>query len=432
MSESKTEYPIIPPEDGSARRILPSIKNNFRLKNTFAALRHRNYRIWFWGQMISLFGSWMQNTALAFFVYELTKSPAFLGYVGFAGGIPAWILTFYAGVAADRFDRRKILIYTQSGMMFLSLILSLLTITGIIESWHILLISAGMGTMNTFDAPARHAFVNEMVPREDMVNAIALNSTMFNTATSIGPALGGIIYALLGPAACFVINTVSFMAVLIGLLRMNVKPIEKAKERNSVFKDIKEGFGYLFAQKTIMAFVLIVITISLFGISLVTIFPAWAVNILSGDATTNGFMQSARGVGAVIFALIIATVNKYVVRGRILSYAALAVPIVIIVFSFNRSFVITLLLLALLGGLMIVIYNLCNGLIQTLVDEKFRGRIMSLYTFSFLAFAPLGSLLIGSEAELVGIPTAVQINGIILLLIFSFIIYRFPRLKKII
>jgi MFS family permease len=177
---------------------------------------------------------------------------------------------------------------------------------------------------------------------------------------------------------------------------------------------------------------LIVITISLFGISLVTIFPAWAVNILNGDATTNGFMQSARGVGAVIFALIIATVNKYVVRGRILSYAALAVPIVIIVFSFNRSFVITLLLLALLGGLMIVIYNLCNGLIQTLVDEKFRGRIMSLYTFSFLAFAPLGSLLIGSEAELVGIPTAVQINGIILLLIFSFIIYRFPRLKKII
>ncbi|MGK9475389.1 MFS transporter [Melioribacter sp. OK-6-Me] len=431
MSKSKLEYPIIPPEDGSTKRILPAIRKNFRLKNTFAALGYRNYRIWFWGQMISLFGSWMQSTALAFFVYELTKSPAFLGYVGFAGGIPAWILTFYAGVIADRFDRRKILIYTQLGMMVLSLILSLLTITGIIESWHILLIAAGMGMMNTFDAPARHAFVNDMVPREDMVNAIALNSTMFNTATSIGPALGGIIYALLGPAACFIINTISFMAVLIGLLRMNIVSIKKTIRTNSVLKDIKEGFKYLFTQKTIMAFVLIVSAVSLFGISLVTIFPAWAVKILNGDATTNGFMQSARGVGAVIFSLIIATINKYVVRGRLLSYAILAVPLVIILFSFNRSLLLTILLLVLLGGLMIVIYNLCNGLIQTLVDEKFRGRIMSLYTFSFLAFAPLGSLLIGSEAELVGIPSAVLLNGIILLLIYLLIIYRFPRLKSV-
>ncbi len=431
MSKRKLEYPIIPPEDGSTKRILPSIRKNFRLRDTFAALGYRNYKIWFWGQMVSLFGSWMQSTALSFFVYELTKSPAYLGYVGFAGGIPAWILTFYAGVVADRFDRRKILIYTQSGMMFLSLVLSLLTITGIIESWHILLIAVGMGIMNTFDAPARHAFVNDMVPREDMVNAIALNSTMFNTATSIGPALGGIIYALLGPAACFVINTISFMAVLISLLRMNIVPVKKTIRTNSVLKDITEGFKYLFTQKTIMTFVLIVSTLSLFGISLVTIFPAWAVNILNGDSTTNGFMQSARGVGAVIFALIIATVNKYVVRGRFLTYAILAVPLVIILFSFNRSLLFTIPLLVLLGGLMIVIYNLCNGLIQTLVDEKFRGRIMSLYTFSFLAFAPLGSLLIGSEAELVGIPSAVLLNGIILLLIYLLIIYRYPRLKNI-
>lgn len=422
---------VLPPEDGSIKRFIPELRSTFSLGNTFAALKHSNYRLWFWGQMISLFGSWMQTTALAFFVFELTHSPAFLGYVGFASGIPAWIFTFVAGAAADRFERRKILIYTQTGMMLLSILLVALTFTNIIEPWHIIIIAACMGIMNAFDAPSRHAFVNELVSKENLVNAIALNSTMFNLATSIGPAFGGIIYALLGPAWCFLINSASFLAVLVGLFRMKLKPFTRVKNNSSISYEIKEGFKYLLTQKSIMVFVLITATLSLFGMALVTLFPAWAVQILHGDSTTNGFLQSARGVGAVLFALIIASINKNIVRGKMLSYSTLLIPLFIIAFSFNRSLFISLLLLVIIGGLMISIYNLSNGLIQTMVSENFRGRMMSIYSFSFLAFTPLGSLFIGSIAEHFNSEIAILINGIILLAVFIVLRIYYPKLERI-
>ncbi|MBM4172317.1 MAG: MFS transporter [Ignavibacteria bacterium] len=416
-------------------QILPSEQkyfNKFSLKETFAALKYPNYRLWFWGQMISLFGSWMQSTALAFFVFELTNSPAFLGYIGFAAGIPAWLFTFYGGVIADRFARNKILIATQAAMMFLAFLLALLTFTHIIQAWLIIILSFLMGVANSFDATARHAFVNELVEKEDLTNAIALNSTMFNTATAIGPALGGILYVLLGPGWCFIINGVSFLAVIYNLKRMKLQPRTVSIVSHSIFSELKDGFTYLRSQKTIIAIIAITSFLSFFGMGLVTLFPAWAVKILHGDATTNGFLQSARGLGAVIFALIIATFNKHITRGKYLTYATITLPILLLIFSFNRTLFLSLILLVFIGGFIITMFNLANGLIQTTVEEKFRGRILSFYTFSFFAFYPLGSLWIGSVAEILGSPKAIFINSLFLVL-FSIIIWRYAqKLRKVV
>lgn len=412
---------IIPPEDGSIRRFLPEKK--FSIQNTFAALAYPNYRLWFWGQMISLFGSWMQSTAFAFFIFELTKSPAYLGYVGFASGIPAWFFSFYGGVAADRLPRIRILFATQTVMMLMAFILALFTFWDLIEPWHLLLFAFLSGIINAFDAPARHTFVNELVDKEDLINAIALNSTMFNTATAVGPALGGIIYALFGPAWCFTINGFSFTAVLYNLNRMKLKKIEIAGNSNSVFREVAEAIRYLRTNKVISGILLITAMLSFFGMGLVTLFPAWAVDILKGDSTTNGFLQSARGFGAVIFALVIATINKYIDRGRYLIYSVLTLPLLIFLFSFNRSFVISVILLVFIGGMIITQYNLSNGLIQTNVDGKYRGRILSFYTFTFFALYPLGSLWIGYAAEHFGIASAVLINSVILFLFF--LIFKF-------
>ncbi|MBN1301508.1 MAG: MFS transporter [Melioribacteraceae bacterium] len=422
---------VLPPEDGSIKRFLPGLKRKYSFKDTFAALRHPNYRLWFWGQMISLFGSWMQATALAYFIFELTKSTVFLGYIGFASGIPAWLLTFYAGAVADKFHREKILVYTQTGMMVLSLALAALTFLDIITPWQLIIFSMLLGTMNAFDAPSRHAFVNELVSKDDLVNAIALNSTMFHTATSIGPAIGGIIYALFGPALCFSINAVSYLAVIFSLKKMDIRHSESSKNNNRLTSEIKDGFRYLITEKDILTLVLITTTTSLFATGLITLIPSWAVDVLGGDSTTNGFLQSARGIGAVIFALIIATINKYFLRGKLLFYSIFGLPVVLIIFSMNSSLVISLALLILVGGFMISIYNLSNGLIQTIVDEKYRGRIMGIYSFTFLAFMPIGSLIIGLMADVLSTPDAVLFSSVLLLMIFILLRIRFPKISGI-
>lgn len=407
------------------------LRGKISVKQTFAALKHPNYRLWFWGQMISLFGSWMQTTAQAFFIFELTHSPAFLGYVGFSAGIPAWLFTFYAGVIADRYPRRTILMITQSWMMILAFILAFLTFTGLVEAWHIILLAFGLGVGNSFDAPSRQAFVNELVEREDLVNAIALNSTMFNTATAVGPAMAGVTYALFGPAWCFTINGVSFLAVIYNLWKMKLRSVPSKTGSRSVLHELKDGFRYLKTQKIIYTIILIMAMISIFGMGLVTLFPAWAVRILNGDATTNGLLQSARGVGAVSAALVIASIIGFVRKGKLLTTGFVSLPILILIFSFNRSLILSLLLLVLIGGALILVFNLANATIQILVTEEYRGRIMSIYSFCFFAFMPVGALLIGTEAEHFGSPTAILINSIIL---FTFVIYiyiRIPQLSKI-
>lgn len=410
---------------------LSDFKRKISIKQTFAALKYPNYRLWFWGQMTSLFGSWMQSTAQAFLIFELTHSPAFLGYVGFSAGIPAWLFTFYGGVIADRFPRRNILMLTQIWMMSLAFILALLAFTNLVQPWHVILLSFGLGVGTAFDSPARHAFVNELVEKEDLINAIALNSTMFNTATALGPAISGIIYALMGPAWCFTLNGISFLAVIYNLWRMKLKAFVPKENPKSTLAELKEGFVYLKTQKMIMLIIFMIALVSIFAFGMITLFPAWAVNILHGDATTNGFLQSARGVGALVAALTIATVSKYLIKGKILMYCYLALPLLITIFSFNRSLFLSLFLLVIIGGILIAIFNLSNATIQTLVAEEFRGRVMSIYSFSFFAIVPLGSLLIGTEAEHLGVPTAILINGIVLFVFMLILNSRFPNFKKI-
>lgn len=405
------------------------MKSKFSFKQTFAALKYENYRLWFWGQMISLFGSWMQTTALGFFVFELTHSPAYLGYVGFAAGIPAWLFTFYSGVIADRYSRRKIVIAAQIWMMTFAFLLSVLTFTKTIQPEMIVAISFLLGIGNTFDATARHAFVNELVEKDDLTNAIALNSTMFNTATALSPAIAGIVYAILGPAWCFFINGVSFLAVIYNLNKMKLQAVQYVANNNSVLQEIKDGFGYLLKHKLLLTIVLITSMTSIFGMGLVTLFPAWAVKILHGDSTTNGFLQSARGSGALLFALMIASMNKYIVRGKYLAFSIIALSILIALFSFSKTLIVSLLILVLFGGFLIMMFNLSNGIIQTNVEENFRGRILSFYTFSFFALFPLGALWIGMLAEKFGSPTAILINAAIMFL-FSITIWLFvPKLR---
>ncbi|KAF0141066.1 MAG: major facilitator transporter [Stygiobacter sp.] len=405
--------------------------NKISLKTTFAALNFKNYRLWFSGQLISLFGSWMQTTAYGYFIFELTHSPAFLGYVGFASGIPAWLLTFYGGVIADRYPRRTILMITQTWMMVLAFVLAVFTFTGIVQPWHLIFISFLNGIGNAFDSTARHAFARELVGKKHLTNAIALNSTMFNTATAIGPAIAGITYAILGPAWCFLINGISYLAVIFNLWRIKLLAVEKPKSESSVLSEIKAGFSYLKNRKDLVTIISITSLLSFFGMGLVTLFPAWAVNILHGNSITNGYLQSARGVGAVTFALIIAAVNHIIFRGKYLRYSTAVLPLLLFIFSFNRTFIVSIILLILIGGVLITMFNLSNGLIQTIVDEEFRGRILSFYSFSFFALYPVGSLWIGMLAEHFSTPTAILINSILLAVSYYFIKLYHPKLNTI-
>lgn len=404
--------------------------NNFSWAQTFAALKHKNYRLWFTGQIVSLFGSWMQTTAQAFLIFELTHSPAFLGYIGFANGVPTWIFMVYAGVVADRFPRRNILIVTQIIMMMLAFALAAFTFMGIVQPWHILILTFLLGTANAFDAPARQAFVNELVEKEDLINAIALNSTMFHSAVAIGPAVAGITYAVFGPGWCFVINGISFLAVIYNLSQMKFKTTPKKRIEKSVIKEFVDGLKYLKTQKLILRIMLIISASTFLGISLVTLFPDWAVKILHGDATTNGFLQTARGIGAIICSLFIASFSKYITRGKMLFAGLLTLPIIMILFSLQSSFTISFILLIGIGASTIATNNLANGLTQTIVSEEYRGRVMGIYSFCFFAFMPLGSLWIGMLAEHLGSPTAVLINAIILLLLSTVLWSISPELRK--
>ncbi|MEW5899983.1 MAG: MFS transporter [Acidobacteriota bacterium] len=406
-------------------------RNQLSLKHTFSSLRHRNYRLWFWGQLVSLFGTWMQVTAQGFLVYELTHSSAYLGYVGFAAGLPSWFLMPYGGVVADRLRRRRLLEVTQTAMMILAFVLAALTFLGAVRPWHIISLALLLGVANAFDAPARHAFVPEMVPREDLTNAIALNSTIFNSATALGPAVAGITYALFGPAWCFMINGVSFLAVIAALELMRLKSEPRPRATSSPQQDLKEGVRYVFSHPMIRALIGLIIITSLFGVSFAVLLPAWAVQILHGDATTNGWLQSARGVGALIGALLIASLGRFDFRGRLLSFGLFVFPLLVLTFAFVRWLPVSLAFLVGSGVAVIFIFNLANALVQTLVKDELRGRVMALYSLTFFGFLPIGALWIGTMAQRFGEMKAVLINAALMLFFSVLVALLVPKLRSL-
>jgi len=413
------------------RSEIDNLRRQISLKHTFASLRHRNYRLWFWGQMVSLFGTWMQVTAQGFLIYELTRSPAHLGYVGFAAGLPSWFLMPLGGVIADRVRRRTLLIITQTSMMALAFILAALTFLNIVEPWQIVLLAFLHGIVNAFDAPARHAFVPDMVGREDLTNAIALNSTIFNSATAIGPAVAGITYALVGPAWCFMINGVSFLAVIAALWRMRLQPVQKEPTQSSAFEDLKEGVRYVLDHPMIRTLISLIVVTSLFGVSFAVLLPAWAVKVFGGDATTNGWLQSARGVGALIGALIIASLGHFNFRGRFLTFGSFAFPLLVLAFSLVRWLPLSLVVLLGAGIANIFIFNLANALVQTLVRDDLRGRVMGIYSLTFFGFLPVGALWIGTMAERFGEPAAILVNAGIMLLLCTAIALYVPQVRRL-
>lgn len=380
--------------------------------NTFSALKHRNYRIWFFGQMLSLVGTWTQMTAQAFLVFQLTRSTAYLGYVGFASGASSWLFMLYGGVVADRLSRRKLVFAAQSVMMLLAFVLAALTFTGAVQPWHVVALAFGVGTANAFDAPARQAFVLEMVEREDLGNAIALNSTIFNVASAVGPAVAGLVYAHLGPAWCFTINGLSFIAVLGSLLAMQLPPRQRKPPAGSALQSLGEGLRYVAGHRPIRTLIGVASLTTLFGMAYVTLIPDWAVTVLGGDELTNGWLQSARGSGALLGALMIASLGRFQRKGLLLSIGTLSFPVMLLFFAWVRWLPLALAALVGVGWGLMVMFNMANTLVQTLVSDELRGRVMSLYLLTFFGLMPLAALWSGSVASAIGSPATILLSAI--------------------
>jgi MFS family permease len=400
-------------------------------QTTFAALKHRNYRLWFWGQMTSLFGTWMQTTAQGFLVFELTHSSAFLGYVGFASGIPSLLFTMYGGVVADRVSRRKLLITTQSAMMVLAFILAVLTFFEIVRPWHILLLAFGLGLANAFDAPTRLAFISEMVDHKDLTNAIALNATMFNSALVVGPAVAGIIYAAFGPSWCFTINGISFIAVIAALMAMDIQTNPPSTTRTSTLLALKEGLSYVFRHSIIRTLIGLVASVCIFGMALGTLMPAWSVKILHGNAATNGMLFSARGVGSLIGALAIATLGRNTIRGKLIADGSLFFPVFIAIFALVHILSVSLLLMAFIGFASIFVLNLSNAMIQSLTPDDLRGRVMGVYSTVFMGSIPLGAIILGTIAEYAGEAEAAILSSAAAFIVAGLVWLLVPKIRTL-
>lgn len=409
----------------------PPQRRRIDWRETFASLRYPNYRLWFYGQLASLVGTWMQSAAQSYLVYELTHSSFYLGLVGLAAGAPTWILTLYGGVVADRVSRRNLLVITQTAMMLLAFILAALTFLHVVRPFHILILAACLGVANAFEAPARQAFVLEMVERRYLTNAIALNAMMFNTAVALGPAAGGLIYAGVGPAWCFTINGLSFIAVIAALLAMRLTPQPRPERRGAVVDELVEGMRYVFTHQAVRTLIFLVAVVSLFALSFVNLVPAWANKILHGGATTNGLLLSARGLGAVAGALVLVVFSHYRIKGKLLTIGTVTFPVFLLIFAYIRQLPLALVVLALVGATSILVINLANALVQSLVPDALRGRAMGVYTFIFFGTMPLGSLWVGGLAHRFNEMTPLVI-GSLLSLLAAGLVYTFaPWVRRL-
>ncbi len=400
-------------------------------KPIIPAFRSRNYRLFFIGQGISLIGSWMTQLATIWLVYQLTNSPLMLGIVGFTSQIPNFFLAPFGGVFVDRFSRHRTLIGTQILAMIQSLTLAVLALTGVIQVWHIIALSLLQGFINAVDAPARQAFVPELIEkRDDLANAIAINSTMFNGARLIGPAIGGLLIAQVGAAYCFLIDGVSYIAVIAALLAMNIKSNKRQVSNANPLKQIKEGFNYAFGFPPIRAILILSALISFMGMQYTIIVPIFAEKILQGGAETLGFLMAASGVGALFGGIYLATRQTVVGLGRLIAFGPTILGCGLIAFSLSRFLPLSLFSLLFVGLGTILQIAAGNTVLQTIVDDDKRGRIMSLYTMSFLGTIPFGNLLAGFLANHIGATNTLIIDGIACILGSIFFLRELPALRR--
>lgn len=383
-----------------------------RYSHAWRALRYRNFRLYFAGQSISLIGTWMTRVATSWLVYRLTGSAWLLGVVGFAGQIPTFVLAPFAGVWVDRLDRRVILLWTQVLAGVQSLVLAALTLGKIVNIHEIVWLSVLQGLINAFDMPARQAFLVQMVEdRQDLGNAIALNSSMVNMARLVGPALAGMIIGAVGEGYCFLIDGLSYLAVIASLLLMQVDVAPAKKAMTSMLEQLKEGWTYVSGFPPVRTILLLFALLSLMGMPFMVLMPIFASDVLHGGPHTLGFLLGASGIGALISAGSLALRKS--VRGltSMIQISAALFGVGLILFGFSRTLALSLLLMLIVGFGMMQGMAASNTVIQTLVDEDKRGRIMSYYTMAFVGMAPFGSLLAGALAHKVGAPRAVMITG---------------------
>lgn len=399
--------------------------------STFAAFRHRNFRLYFGGQLISNIGTWMQIIAQAWVVYQIGHSELTLGLVAFASAIPNLLVTPWGGVVVDRLSRRTVLVMTQTGAMLLAFILAALTFTNVVREWHVIVLAALLGVVTAFDAPARQAFVPDMVGKKDLPNAIALNSIMFNSARVIGPAIAGMLLAVIGAAWCFTLNGISFLAVLLGLWLMDLPPHQVAHNPTSPWKQLVSGVQYTARNREMSAMILLSLVFSVFGFSYVTLLPAFVEKVLHQGALAYGWVNAASGLGAVSGAFFLAHRISHGRRGRLLVLTNLAFPLILIVFSFVSIFPISLVLAYGLGvGFMMQFTNL-NTLLQTRVEDGFRGRVMGLYSLTFFGLAPFGNLMIGALGQKLGLSIAMTLFAICCLILSRLILIKAPEVQKL-
>jgi MFS family permease len=417
--------PNIPPE------VLPLRARQVRIPKTFAALGHRNYRIFLGGQLISLAGTWMQIIAQGWLVYQISGSELALGVVGFASAVPALLVSPWAGVVADRVSKRGLMVATQVGAMGLAFVLALLTFADIVQVWHVVALAACLGAVNAVDGPTRQAFVVEMVGREDLPNAIALNSMTFNIGRIVGPALGGALLVAVGPAWCFLLNGLTFLPVIVGLLAMRLPPRKSDGQKVSPWQQLSSGVAYVRHNAELRGLILLAFVFSLFGISYSTVLPAFVDKVIGQGAAAFGTINAVTGIGAVSAAFMIARYGDRGQRGRWLGRSILGFPIVLTVFAVVPIYGVSLVLAFVLGIGFMTTFTLLNTLLQTRVRDDMRGRVLSLYTLTFFGFTPFGNLFVGSMAETIGLSLAIIVSAALCFAGAAAILLSTPEVRRL-
>ncbi len=375
------------------------------------ALRHRNFRLFVLGQLLSLIGTWVQIIAQSWLVYRLSRSPVLLGLVGFAGQAPYLVLSPVAGVVADRINRHRLVLLTQTLSMLQAFLLAGLTLSGAVEVWHIFSLALMLGVINVFDMTARQSFIVEMVGKEDLMNAIALNSSVYNCGRLLGPAVAGVLIAAVGEGYCFLINGGTFLGVLAGLLMMRLPPPPAREETASPYEHFREGWNYVWQHAPTRALLLLLGLLSIMNYPFLVLMPVFADEILHGGPKTLGALMSAMAVGAILGSIYMAT--RIGVRGlsRRITRATIGYSVALILFAFSQNLHVSMLLLALIGaGIMLQVAS-TNTTLQTIVPDELRGRVVGFYSLMFMGMTPIGSLLAGWLGELIGAPWTVALGG---------------------
>jgi MFS family permease len=396
----------------SATAAAPGAAGQGRAAGTFRALKHRNFQLFFSGQIISLVGTWMQTVAQAWLIYRLTGSGALLGVLGFVGQFPIFLLSPLAGLAADRWPRQRVVIATQSASMVLAFVLAALTMTGRIRVWEIIVLATLLGIVNAFDVPARQSFMIEMVGREDLINAIALNSSMFNLARVAGPAIAAGLVAVVGEGWCFLLNGLSYLAVIAGLFLMRIQKRIAVHDGAAPLEKLREGLRFARHTKPIRALLVLVAIVSFMALPYTVLMPIFAVQILHGGVNAYGWLMGAVGFGAMFGALALAMRHELRGLGKVVAYAATGLGASLVLFSASHWFWVSFMILIVSGFTMMMQFTATNTLIQSMVPDQLRGRVMSLYSMMFLGMSPFGSLLAGALADRIGAPVTMAIGGL--------------------